>query len=180
MRHLSTHAGPSMMSPGSVIGAGLTSIREFLVFKLGCEEYGLDILRVQEVCAFETPSPMASAPPHVLGVVELRGQMVPIIDMRLKFKLTQVNYDLLTAVIVFKIGNQVVGVVVDGLTDVITLTPEQQPAVLHTASAIGSGRALLIDPPAERLLITLDIEHLVSNTELALFRTEPHRVNSFP
>jgi purine-binding chemotaxis protein CheW len=101
------------------------AIRELLAFKLGDEEYGMDILRVQEIRFFERSTRMANAPTCILGVVNLRGVIVPIFDMRIKFNLAQVNYDTFTVVIVLNIGKQVVGMVVDGVSDVITLKPEQ-------------------------------------------------------
>src|SRR5665811_927750 len=88
-----------------------TPIREFLAFKLGAEEYGMDILRVQEIRSYEVPTHMANTPAYIKGVVNLRGVIVPIIDMRIKFNLKQVTYDTFTVVIVLNIGQQVVGMV---------------------------------------------------------------------
>ena len=109
------HAGaaPSAAAP--------TSIREFLAFKLGNEEYGIDILRVQEIRSYEKPTRIANAPEFIKGVVNLRGVIVPIIDMRLKLKLEQAHYDHFTVVIVLNIGQRVMGMVVDAVSDVITL-----------------------------------------------------------
>jgi hypothetical protein len=100
-------------------GTSLTYIQEFLAFKLGSEEYGIDILRVQEIRSYEAPTRMANTPAFIKGVINLRGVIVPIIDMRLKFNLEQANYDGFTVVIVLNIGRQVVGIVVDGVSDVI-------------------------------------------------------------
>ena len=106
-------------------GTAATPIREFLAFKLGSEEYGIDILRVQEIRSYERPTRIANAPDFIKGVVNLRGVIVPIIDMRLKFRLEQATYDHFTVVIVLNIGRRVMGIVVDAVSDVITLTPEQ-------------------------------------------------------
>src|SRR5450830_2004704 len=147
---------------GTPMGGVVTSIREFLAFKLGDEEYGMDILCVQEIRSYEPPTRMANAPAFIKGVINLRGVIVPIIDMRIKFKLEQVNYDTFTVVIVLTIGTQVVGMVVDGVSDVITLTPEQLHPAPEFSSAISSEHVLAIGSVQDRMLILLDIEKLMS------------------
>lgn len=153
---------------GAPVGGAVTSIREFLAFKLGSEEYGMDILRVQEIRSYEEPTRMANAPAYILGVINLRGVIVPIIDMRIKFNLAQVNYYTFTVVIVITIGAQVVGMVVDGVSDVITLTPQQLHPVPEFSSAIGSDHLLAIGSLEDRMLILLDIEKLMSSAEMGL------------
>lgn len=162
-------AGPASAA-ASRTGAGMppTSIREFLAFKLGAEEYGIDILRVQEIRSFEQPTRMANAPAYILGVVNLRGVIVPIVDMRIKFNLEQVEYDTFTVVIVLSIGTQVVGMVVDGVSDVITLAPEQLRPVPDFSSAISQDHLLAIGSLEDRMLILLDIEKLMSSADMGL------------
>jgi purine-binding chemotaxis protein CheW len=116
-----------------------TNLREFLAFKLGAEEYGIDILRVQEIRSYEEPTRIANAPPFMKGVVNLRGVIVPIIDMRMKFNLEQANYDDFTVVIVLNIGSRVVGMVVDAVSDVITLQPAQ---LRHDDRHVGLGHGI--------------------------------------
>lgn len=146
----------------------LGSIREFLAFKLGAEEYGIDILRVQEIRSFEQPTRIANAPAHVLGVVNLRGTIVPIVDMRVKFNLEQKAYDAFTVVIVLHIGSRVVGMVVDGVSDVITLTPELLRPVPEFNSSIDSEHLLAIGAVEQRMLILLDIEKLMQSADMGL------------
>ena len=129
--------GAETASRAAVSGAAPTALREFLAFKLGAEEYGIDILRVQEIRSYEEPTHIANAPAFVKGVVNLRGVIVPIVDMRLKFNLDTVNYDSFTVVIVLNIGSRVVGMVVDAVSDVITLTPEQLRPVPERAHRAG-------------------------------------------
>lgn len=148
--------------------APVTSIQEFLSFKLASEEYGIDILRVQEIRSYEAPTRIANAPAFVKGVINLRGVIVPIIDMRLKFNLGEVNYDGFTVVIVLNIGRQVVGIVVDGVSDVITLTPEQLRPVPQISSAIDSDHLLAIGSVGDRMLILLDIEKLMNSADMGL------------
>ncbi|ABD68671.1 CheW protein [Rhodoferax ferrireducens T118] len=153
---------------GAPMAAAATSICEFLAFKLGSEEYGIDILRVQEIRSYEVPTRMANAPTHVKGVINLRGVIVPILDLRMKFNLEQVNYDSFTVVIVLNLGARVVGMVVDGVSDVITLTPEQLRPVPEFSSAVSSDHLLAIGSVGERMLILLDIEKLMTSAEMGL------------
>lgn len=148
--------------------ASLPSISEFLAFKLGREEYGIDILRVQEIRSYEQPTRMANAPAFIKGVINLRGVIVPIIDMRLKFNLEQVNYDAFTVVIVLNIGHQVVGMVVDSVSDVISLKPEQLCPVPGFSSDIDSDHLLAIGQVDQRMLILLDIEKLMTSPDMGL------------
>jgi purine-binding chemotaxis protein CheW len=135
---------------------------------LGSEEYGIDILRVQEIRSYEAPTRMASSPAFIKGVINLRGVIVPIIDMRMKFNLAQVNYDTFTVVIVLNIGTQVVGIVVDGVSDVITLQPEQLRAVPELSSAMSNDHVLAIGSLGDRMLIILDIEKLMTSPGMGL------------
>ena len=146
----------------------LTSIREFLAFKLGAEEYGIDILRVQEIRSYEAPTRIANAPDFIKGVVNLRGVIVPIVDMRLKFNLDSAKYDSFTVVIVLNIGHRVVGMVVDAVSDVITLTPEQLRPVPGFNAAIQSDHLLAIGAIDKRMLILVDIEKLMISSEMGL------------
>jgi purine-binding chemotaxis protein CheW len=158
----------SSTSPKGQAMAATTSLREFLAFKLGAEEYGIDILRVQEIRSYEEPTRIANAPAFIKGVVNLRGVIVPIVDMRLRFNLESVNYDSFTVVIVLNIGHRVVGMVVDAVSDVITLTPEQLRPVPEFSSAIASDHLLAIGAVDQRMLILVDIEKLMSSADMGL------------
>src|ERR1022692_1377471 len=135
-QQIATHTARPALPKVARSCAAITSIREFLAFKLGAEEYGIDILRVQEIRSYEEPTRIANAPAFVKGVVNLRGVIVPIIDMRMRFNLEQVGYESFTVVIVLNIGRRVVGMVVDGVSDVITLTPAQLRPVPEFTSTI--------------------------------------------
>lgn len=152
----------------------ITSIREFLAFKLGSEEYGIDILRVQEVRSYEEPTRMAHAPAFIKGMINLRGVIVPIIDMRMKFNLEQVNYDDATVVIMLNIGERVIGMVVDGVSDVMTLMPDQLRAVPELSSVIGNEHLLALGALDDRMLILLDIVTLMGSAEMGVVARTPH------
>ena len=162
-------AAPSSATPAvAATAAATTALREFLAFKLGAEEYGIDILRVQEIRSYEAPTRIANAPDFIKGVVNLRGVIVPIVDLRLKFKLERADYDGFTVVIVLNIGHRVVGMVVDGVSDVITLSAEQLRPVPEFNSAVDSDHLLAIGAIDERMLILIDIEKLMSSQDIGL------------
>ena len=116
-------------TPASAIpranGAAEAEGREFLTFRLGAEEYGIEILKVQEIRGWDTPTAIAGTPQFIKGVINLRGTIVPIVDLRLKFGLGEAVYDECTVVIILNVARRVVGVVVDAVSDVITLAPQQ-------------------------------------------------------
>lgn len=158
------------MDPAPAAGvASQANGREFLAFKLGHEEYGIDILRVQEIRSFEVPTRIAHAPAHMLGVINLRGTIVPVVDLRLKFQLPRKPHDEFTVVIVLRIGGRTVGMVVDGVSDVISLTPEQWREAPTFDATIDSEHLLAIGSIEERMLILLDIERLMRSPEMGLF-----------
>lgn len=167
----SADAGPGS-APSSTAAA--LSIREFLAFKLGAEEYGIDILRVQEIRSYEEPTRIANAPAFLKGVVNLRGVIVPIVDMRLKFNLERANYDDFTVVIVMNIAGRVVGMVVDGVSDVITLTPEQLRPVPEFSAAVAADHLMAIGAIDDRMLILVDIEKLMTSEEIGLVPSATH------
>src|SRR5512133_2780943 len=164
--HRQATGNASSLTTGS--GSAPTTIREFLAFKLGTEEYGIDILRVQEIRSYEPPTRMANAPAFVKGVINLRGVIVPILDLRMKFNLEQVRYDGFTVVIVLDIGARIVGMVVDGVSDVISLTADQLRPVPALSTAVSSDHLLAIGSVGKRMLILLDIEKLMTSAEMGL------------
>ena len=159
-------ATPSSFSASSSGTGALTQIREFLAFKIANEEYGVDILRVQEIRSYEKPTTIANAPEHLKGVVNLRGVIVPIIDLRIKLGVSEVQCNHLTVVIVLNIGQRVIGVVVDGVSDVLTLEPSQLRPVPALDSNFDPEHLLAIGSVDDRMLILLDIEKFLADTVL--------------
>ena len=142
--------GPAAVQCGVPMAVAVTSIRELLAFNLGAEEYGIDILRVQEIRSYEQPTRMANVPAFVKGVINLRGVIVP------------------------NIGTQLVGMVVDGVSDVITLTSEQLRPVPELSYSIGSEHLLAVGSVAGRMLILLNIGKLMTSTEMGLVAGTKH------
>ena len=158
----------SSLTPHADHAAYEAENREFLVFSLGTEEYAIDILKVQEIRGYENVTRIANTPEFIKGVTNLRGIIVPIVDLRIKFDLEKVEYDDQTVVIVVNLSERVVGVVVDSVSDVMTLTPEQiKPAPefgVTLSSEFLSGLGSLED----RMLVLVDIEKLLTSKEMAL------------
>ena len=144
------------------------ALREFLAFKLGAEEYGIDILCVQEIRSYERPTRIAGTPEFVKGVINLRGAIVPIVDLRLKLQLRAAPYDAFTVVIVLQLGQRLVGVVVDAVSDVISLQPEQLRPAPPLRAGLAGEHLLAIGALDERLLILVDIEKLMGSADIGL------------
>jgi purine-binding chemotaxis protein CheW len=142
--------------------------QEFLVFALGEEEYGIDILKVQEIRGYDTVTRIANAPDFVKGVINLRGIIVPIVDMRIKFHLGRIDYDHQTVVIILNVAGRVVGMVVDGVSDVLTLTTEQIKPAPEFGSTLNTEFLTGLGTVEGRMLILMDIEKLMSSEEMAL------------
>ena len=145
-----------------------TTASEYLAFTLGQEEYGIDIQKVSEIRSYETPTRIANAPGFVKGVVNLRGLIVPIVDMRIKFNLGTPSYDQFTVVIILNIGHRVVGMVVDRVSDVTTLTPEQIKPAPEIGSAINTDHIVGLGTIEDRMLILVDIDRLMSSEDMGL------------
>lgn len=150
---------------GDLTSAGA---REYLTFRLDQEEYGIDILKVQEIRGYEPPTRVADAPNFIKGVVNLRGTIVPIVDMRLKFNCANAEYNSFTVVIVLNLRNRIVGIVVDSVSDVMELPPENLRPAPDLDSGIDSGAVLGLGALGDRMLILLDIERLMSASDMGL------------
>ena len=148
--------------------SGTSNSGEFLTFTLGAEEYGIDILKVQEIRGYDAVTKIANSPPFIKGVINLRGVIVPIVDLRIKFNLGEPTYDQFTVVIILNIGKRVMGIVVDGVSDVIQLSTDNlHPApefgsILDTRYIVGLGTI------EERMIIVVDIEKLMTSSEMSL------------
>lgn len=166
MREQQLRSGPNDAPTLDPAGSGQG---EFLTFRLGSESYGIEILKVQEIRGYETPTAIANAPAFIKGVINLRGVIVPILDLRIKFRLAEARYDEFTVVIILNVAGRVVGAVVDSVSDVVTLAPgsirvppEFSSATFDTKYITGMAS---ID---QRMVILLDIERLMTGADMAL------------
>ncbi|HMN75719.1 MAG TPA: chemotaxis protein CheW [Burkholderiaceae bacterium] len=141
---------------------------EYLTFRIGAEEYGIDILKVQEIRSYEAPTRIANAAAFIKGVVNLRGVIVPIVDLRIKLGCQSAEYNAFTVVVVLNVKGRVVGAVVDSVSDVLELAGDAIKPAPELSSAIDSNYITGIGSAAERMLILIDIEALMASPEMGL------------
>jgi purine-binding chemotaxis protein CheW len=163
MIHEATHVARHEAARAAAAAGG-----EFLTFRLGQEEYGIDILRVQEIRSYEPPTRIANAPPFIKGVVNLRGVIVPIVDLRVKLGCDSVEYNGFTVVVVLNVRGRVVGAVVDSVSDVLELTNEAIKPAPEMNTSVDTRFITGIGSIGERMLILMDIEALMSSADMGL------------
>lgn len=142
--------------------------QEFLTFTLGPEEYAIDILKVQEIRGYENPTTIANAPTFLKGVINLRGTIVPIVDMRIKFKVGEVAYTPFTVVVILNVAGRVVGIVVDSVSDVTMLRQDEVRPAPDFAATVDTNYINGLSTHGERMLIVIDIERLMMSRDMAL------------
>jgi len=147
-------------------------VTEYLAFTLGREEYGLNILRVQEIRGYEPATRIANAPAFIKGVVNLRGTIIPVIDMRIKLGLGDATYDPLTVVIILNISGRIVGIVVDSVSDVTTLKSHQLRPAPEVGSALDNEYLIGLGDLGERMLILVDIDKLMTSADMGLIEKQ--------
>ena len=151
--------------------AAASAAAEFLTFRLGQEEYGIDILRVQEIRSYEQPTRMAHAPEFIKGVIDLRGVIVPIVDLRLKLHCATAEYTDFTVVIILNVGGTVLGAVVDAVADVVALPADAIKPAPQFQGQVDAAFVRGIATVDKRMLIVMDIESLLSSTEMGLVQS---------
>ena len=142
--------------------------REYLTFELGAEQYGIDILEVQEVRAYEQATRVANAPAFVKGLMNLRGTIVPIVDLRLRFGVRAAQYGAFTVMIVLNVAGRVVALVVDAVSGVLALEADQVRDASGLCPVIDNGSVVAVGTTDERTVFLLDVERLVSSPDMAL------------
>jgi purine-binding chemotaxis protein CheW len=149
-------------------GVALEAAAEFLTFRLEAEEYGIDILRVQEIRSYEEPTRIANAPSFIKGVVNLRGVIVPVVDLRIKLGCDKVEYNGFTVVIVLNVHGRVVGAVVDSVSDVLELAEDLIKPAPEMSTTVDTSFITGIASVGDRMLVLMDIEALMSSADMGL------------
>ena len=142
--------------------------RELLTFTLGNEEYGIDILKVQEIRGYDAVTTIANPPEFIKGVINLRGVIVPIVDMRIKFKVGVPSYNEFTVVIIMNVLGRVIGMVVDGVSDVVALSGDQIKPAPEMGAAMDTDYITGLGTLNDQMLILVDIEKLMLGREMEL------------
>jgi purine-binding chemotaxis protein CheW len=166
-----TEQRPAANAINAVVAAGAS---EYLTFRLGNEEYGIDILKVQEIRGYDAVTAIANAPAFIKGVINLRGIIVPIVDLRIKFNVGDAKYDQFTVVIILNVAHRVVGAVVDSVSDVLTLQAGQIKPAPEFATTLNTQFIMGLGTVDERMLILVDIEHLMTSADMALVDETTH------
>lgn len=141
---------------------------QYLTLRLGDEDYAIDIMRVQEIRSYEEPTRMANSPIFIKGVINLRGVIVPIVDLRMKLNISKVEYNEFTVVIILNVRGSITGAVVDAVSDVVTLDAKNIKPAPQFESAIDSRFILGLAQVGERMLIVMNMEALLNNAELGM------------
>lgn len=144
-------------------------LRQYLSFALGKEAYAIDILKVQEIRGYEAVTPIANTPAYIKGVTNLRGNIVPIVDLRLKFNVGEASYNEFTVVIILSLGSRVVGIVVDSVSDVVMLKAEEVRPAPQFNSVLDTRYVSGLATVGDQMLIVVDIEQLIRSSDLMLF-----------
>ncbi len=158
---------------GDNVNAAGAASGQYLTLRLGSEEYAIDILQVQEIRSYEEPTRMVNAPPYIKGVVNLRGVIVPIVDLRMKLKLEKVEYNAFTVVIILNVRGTVLGAVVDSVSDVVTLAAQQIKPAPQFEAAIDARFITGLANVGERMLIVMNMDALMSNAEMGMLASSP-------
>lgn len=146
----------------------LNDHQEFLTFTLGEEEYAIDILKVQEIRGYDGVTRIANTPDYIKGVINMRGVIVPVVDMRLKLHVGEAVYNQFTVMIILNLGERVVGMVVDGVSDVVALSEEQIRPAPEFGVALDTQYIQGLASIEDRMAIVVDIEKLMSSSEMGL------------
>jgi purine-binding chemotaxis protein CheW len=158
----------SQSGSGHSSGQAKPDSGQYLTLRLGSEEYAIDILRVQEIRSYEEPTRMVNAPPFIKGVVNLRGVIVPIVDLRMKLNLSKVEYNEFTVVIILNVRGTVIGAVVDSVSDVVTLDAAAIKPAPQFETALDSRFISGLANVGERMLIVMNMDAMMSNAELGM------------
>lgn len=143
---------------------------QYLILRLGAEEYAIDILRVQEIRSYEEPTRMVNSPSFIKGVINLRGVIVPIADLRLKLNVPTVEYNEFTVVIILNIQGAVVGAVVDAVSDVVTIDGASIKPAPQFDNGIDARFIVGLVKQGNRTLIVMNVEALMGGAELGMVR----------
>lgn len=164
----SKNATPGYGNDGAAATRPLADSGQYLTLRLGAEEYAIDILRVQEIRSYEEPTRMVNSPSFIKGVVNLRGVIVPIADLRLKLNVPNVDYNEFTVVIILNIHGKVVGAVVDAVSDVVTIDGGTVKPAPQFEAAIDSRFIVGLVTLGERTLIVMNVDALLGKSELGI------------
>jgi purine-binding chemotaxis protein CheW len=151
-----------------------TDANQFLTFTLGAEQYGLPILRVQEIKGISSITPIPGTPPHIKGVINLRGNVIPVLDLRERFRLSSREYDKFSVIVVVSVGDRVLGLVVDAVSDVLNIDENEIIPPPELGSRVDTSFMTGMAKAAESLVLLLDIDAVVSEETITAVTGAAH------
>lgn len=163
---------PTLLTPNEPASATLTDVRagKYLTFQLANEEFGIRVLKVREIMGLQDITAVPQTPAHIKGVINLRGKVVPVVDLRLKFGLAAAEYTQRTCIIVTQVqgesGSMMMGIVVDGVSEVLNLTASEIEDTPDFGESVSGGYLLGMAKVKNRVKILLDIDKVLSTQEL--------------
>lgn len=140
--------------------------KQYLTFLLEEQEYGLELFKIQEICGYAPITPIPNLPPHVRGVMNLRGTVLPVIDLRMKFRLPAVEYNKFTVIVIAKVKEKTVGLLVDAVSDVLQVTPEQIRDAPDFGTSVDTEFIRGVFQTRDHLAVALNLEKLLTESEL--------------
>src|ERR1700723_3751306 len=146
--------------------------QQFLTFLLDDQEYGLEIFKIREIRGYAPVTPIPNVPPHVRGVMNLRGTVLPVIDLRMKFRLPPIEYNKFTVIVIAMVGAKMVGLLVDAVSDVLQVTQEAMRAAPDFGSAVDTRFIDGVFQTREHLAVALNLEKLLNDIELSMPQAE--------
>ncbi|SJZ40935.1 chemotaxis protein CheW [Selenihalanaerobacter shriftii] len=152
----------------NILNQQLTNIsaeNQFVTFRVDDEEYGVDVLKVQEIIRYHQPTKVPNAPEVIKGVINFRGEVIPIVDLRKKFNLELREYDSFTVIIILEVKDKIVGIIVDHVSDILSFSKEDIQTALEFSSDIKTEFIKGMAKLDERLIILLELEKLLSFKE---------------
>jgi len=144
---------------------------QFLTFRLDEQEYGLELFKIQEIRGYAPVTPIPNVPAHVRGVMNLRGTVLPVVDLRMKFHLPLVEYNKFTVIVIAVVAGKMVGLLVDAVSDVLNVAPDQLRAAPDFGASVDTQFINGVFQTREHLAVALNLERLLSETELAVPET---------
>jgi purine-binding chemotaxis protein CheW len=141
---------------------------QFLTFLLDEQEYGLELFKIQEIRGYAPVTPIPNVPAHVRGVMNLRGTVLPVVDLRMKFRLPPIEYSKFTVIVIAMVAGKMVGLLVDAVSDVLHVTREAMRAVPDFGSAVDTRFIDGVFQTREHLAVALNLERLLSDTDLTV------------
>jgi purine-binding chemotaxis protein CheW len=141
---------------------------QFLTFLLDEQEYGLELFKIQEIRGYAPVTPIPNVPAHVRGVMNLRGTVLPVVDLRMKFRLPPIEYNKFTVIVIAMVGEKMVGLLVDAVSDVLQVTQDAMRAPPDFGSAVDTRFIDGVFQTREHLAVALNLEKLLSDIELTV------------